>query len=249
MGDVKENQKVCLVTGAGRGIGRAIAIELAKNGHHVICVSKSETNCSSVANEILESGNSAEYMAVDVSDSHSIFEACKTFLGKYSAIDILINNAGITRDNLVLRMSDDDWKDVISVNLTSCFFWIKNLLHPMIKKRWGRIINISSVVGLIGNAGQANYSASKAGIVGLTKSVAREVASRGITVNAIAPGFIESSMTEKLSDDIKSEILKNIPAKKFGTPEDVAAAVGFLCSERARYINGHVLNVDGGMVA
>ena len=146
-------------------------------------------------------------------------------------------------------MSDDDWKDVISVNLTSCFFWIKNLLHPMIKKRWGRIINISSVVGLIGNAGQANYSASKAGIVGLTKSVAREVASRGITVNAIAPGFIESSMTEKLSDDIKSEILKNIPAKKFGTPEDVAAAVGFLCSERARYINGHVLNVDGGMAA
>ena len=221
MGDVKENQKVCLVTGAGRGIGRAIAIEL----------------------------NSAEHMAVDVSDSHSISEACKTFLGKYSAIDILINNAGITRDNLVLRMSDDDWEDVISVNLTSCFFWIKNLLHPMIKKRWGRIINISSVVGLIGNAGQANYAASKAGIVGLTKSVAREVGSRGITVNAIAPGFIESSMTEKLSDDIKSEILKNIPAKKFGTPEDVAAAVGFLCSERARYINGHVLNVDGGMAA
>jgi 3-oxoacyl-[acyl-carrier protein] reductase len=240
--------KICVVTGAGRGIGKAIAISLAKIGGHIICVSKSEESCGASAQDIRDQGYSAEHMAVDVSSAESVSAACKNILDKYSAADILINNAGITRDNLMLKMSQLEWQEVLDTNLNSCFYWTKNLLHPMMKKRWGRIINMASIVGLIGNFGQANYAAAKAGIIGFTKSIAREVASRGITANAVAPGFIRTDMTSKLSENIVAELLKNIPMKELGTPEDVAETVKFLCSHGAKYVTGHVINVDGGMV-
>jgi 3-oxoacyl-[acyl-carrier protein] reductase len=240
--------KICVVTGAGRGIGKAIACALAESGGHIVCISKSEENCGKSAAELRDKGFSAEHIAIDVSSPEDISSACKTILAKHSAVDVLINNAGIARDNVMLRMADADWKDVIDTNLSSCFHWIKNLLHPMLKKRWGRIVNMSSIVGIIGNFGQANYAAAKAGIIGLTKSVAKEVASRGITVNAVAPGFIQTDMTSKLGDSIVSEVLKNIPMKEFGTADDVAGTVRFLCSQAARYITGHVINVDGGLV-
>ncbi|MDR2778708.1 MAG: 3-oxoacyl-[acyl-carrier-protein] reductase [Puniceicoccales bacterium] len=239
--------KVCIVTGAGRGIGKAIALSLAEAGGYIICVSKSEESCSAVAQDIQIRGYSAEHIAVDVSSLEAVSVACKSILGKHSTVDILINNAGITRDNLMLRMSQQEWQEVLNTNLNSCFYWTKNLLHPMIKKRWGRIINMASIVGLVGNFGQANYAAAKAGIIGFTKSIAREVASRGITANAVAPGFIQTDMTSKLGENIVAELLKNIPMKELGMPNDVAETVKFLCSQGARYITGHVINVDGGM--
>ncbi|MDR1433128.1 MAG: 3-oxoacyl-[acyl-carrier-protein] reductase [Puniceicoccales bacterium] len=239
--------KICAVTGAGRGIGKAIAFALAEAGGHVICISKSEGSCGGSAAELKTKGFSAEHIAVDVASSKEIFKACKAILARHSAVDILVNNAGIARDNVVLRMCEEDWTDVIDTNLSSCFHWMKNFLHPMVKKRWGRIVNLSSVVGIIGNFGQANYAAAKAGIIGLTKSVAREVASRGITVNAVAPGFIKTDMTSGLGDGVVAEILKNIPMKEFGAADDVAGTVRFLCSQAAKYITGHVINVDGGL--
>jgi 3-oxoacyl-[acyl-carrier protein] reductase len=240
--------KVCVVTGAGRGIGKATAIALAEIGAHVICVSRTESSCGKAALEIQAMGLSAESMAVDVSSAGEVSDACEIILGKHSAVDILINNAGITSDNLMLRMSTQEWTDVINTNLSSCFHWTKPLLYQMVKKRWGRIVNLSSVVGIAGNAGQANYAAAKAGVIGFTKSVAREVASRGITVNAVAPGFIQTDMTSALGENVIAEILKNIPMREFGRTEDIANAVRFLCSDGARYITGQVLNINGGMV-
>jgi 3-oxoacyl-[acyl-carrier protein] reductase len=241
-----EKNRVAVVTGAGRGLGAAIAKKLARQSMHVICVSRSQ-NCEQIAQKIVASGGSAEAMAVDVSDGAAVHLACEKFLEKHGVIDVLVNNAGINRDALLLRMEEKDWDAVIQTNLNSCFYWTKPLLRGMTQNRWGRIVNISSVIGKIGNFGQANYAAAKAGMIGFTKSVAREVASRGVCVNCVAPGFIESDMTAALSEKIVDEMKKLIPMKRMGVPEDVAHAVSFLCSEEASYITGEVLTVDGGM--
>ncbi len=241
------DNKVALVTGAGRGIGKSIAELLANKGLHVICVSRSANSCGTVAEAINESGGSAESLAVDVADKQAVAAASEQFLKAHGTVDILINNAGITRDGLLFRMSDEDWDDVIATNLTSCFSWIKNLARPMTRKRWGRIINISSVIGLNGNAGQANYAAAKAGMIGLTKSLAKEFAARSVTVNAVAPGFIETDMTSELKEDQQKAILGLIPLKRMGTVEEIAHMTGFLASEEAGYITGQVFTVDGGM--
>ena len=222
--------KVALVSGAGRGIGREIALELAKAGCTVICVSRNESSCGSVAEEIRACGGKAE------------------ILKKYGAVDILVNNAGITRDNLLMRMSDEEWNAVISTNLSSCFYLSRNLVRAMMGKRWGRIINISSVSGIAGNAGQANYSAAKAGIIGFTKTLARELAARNITANAVAPGFIETDMTAKLPENIMEAAKAAIPLKRFGKPDDIARVCAFLASEEASYITGQVISVNGGLV-
>lgn len=238
--------RVALVTGAGRGIGAAIAKKLASSAGTVVCVSRS-SNCEKIAQEIRDLGFSAEGLAVDVSDEEAVEKACRTLLEKYEAIDILVNNAGITRDALVMRMSTTDWDDVLRTNLSSCFYWTRHLLRGMNQKRWGRIINITSVVGKMGNFGQANYAAAKAGIIGFTKSVAKEVASRGVCVNAVAPGFIESDMTSGLPEKVAEEMKNHIPMRRMGVPDDVAHMVRFLCSDDASYITGEVITVDGGM--
>lgn len=241
------NNRIALVTGAGRGIGRAISERLAACGVHVICVSKNEASCAAAAEAISAAGGSASHHAVDVADAAAVASACEQILAQHETIDILVNNAGITRDMLLLRMSDSDWQSVMDTNLSSCFHWTKGLLRPMTRKRWGRIINISSVVGLSGNAGQCNYAAAKAGMLGFTKALAREVASRAITVNAVAPGFIQTDMTSGLEAETQQAILKNIPLKRFGESAEIAAAVGFLASEEAGYITGQTFSVDGGM--
>ncbi len=240
--------KVALVSGAGRGIGREIALELAKAGCTVICVSRNESSCGSVAEEIRACGGKAESFAFDVSDSGQVKEKCAEILKKYGAVDILVNNAGITRDNLLMRMSDEEWNAVISTNLSSCFYISRNLVRAMMGKRWGRIINISSVSGIAGNAGQANYSAAKAGIIGFTKTLARELAARNITANAVAPGFIETDMTAKLPENIMEAAKAAIPLKRFGKPDDIARVCAFLASEEASYITGQVISVNGGLV-
>lgn len=240
--------KVALVSGAGRGIGREIALELAKAGCTVICVSRNESSCGSVAEEIRACGGKAESFAFDVSDSGQVKEKCAEILRKYGAVDILVNNAGITRDNLLMRMSDEEWNAVISTNLSSCFYLSRNLVRAMMGKRWGRIINISSVSGIAGNAGQANYSAAKAGIIGFTKTLARELAARNITANAVAPGFIETDMTAKLPENIMEAAKAAIPLKRFGKPDDIARVCAFLASEEASYITGQVISVNGGLV-
>jgi 3-oxoacyl-[acyl-carrier protein] reductase len=240
--------RVAVVTGAGRGIGRGIAEALAKDGAHVICVSKSESSCGAAADSIREQGGSADALAVDVSSGEQIRNACEALLEQHECVDILVNNAGITRDNLLFRMEEDDWNDVINTNLTSCFHWIKALGRPMTRKRWGRIVNVASVVGLTGNAGQANYSAAKAGMIGLTKSLAREFSARSVTVNAIAPGFINTDMTSELDERVKEGALGAIPLKRFGTVADIAEMAAYLCSDKASYVTGQVFTVDGGMV-
>ena len=240
--------KVALVSGAGRGIGREIALELAKAGCTVICVSRNESSCGSVAEEIRACGGKAESFAFDVSDSGQVKEKCAEILKKYGVVDILVNNAGITRDNLLMRMSDEEWNAVISTNLSSCFYLSRNLVRAMMGKRWGRIINISSVSGIAGNAGQANYSAAKAGIIGFTKTLARELAARNITANAVAPGFIETDMTAKLPENIMEAAKAAIPLKRFGKPDDIARVCAFLASEEASYITGQVISVNGGLV-
>jgi len=243
-----ENQ-VAIVTGAGRGIGHAIAVRLASEGARVASVSRTEANARRTADEInAVRADAATAYAVDVSDHPSVQLIGGRILEEFGRIDILVNNAGVTRDGLSMRMSVDDWDTVLNTNLKGAFNFVQAVQRPMIKQRSGRIINISSVIGLIGNAGQANYAASKAGLIGFTKSLARELARRGITVNAVAPGLIETDMTAVISDEIRKTILGRIPLATLGQPDDIAAAVAFLASAEAKYITGQVLAVDGGMV-
>lgn len=240
--------QIAVVTGAGRGIGRAIALKFAAEGADVACVSRTAENSEKVAGEIRALGRKAWAYAVDVSDAASVNAAADKILSDAGRVDILVNNAGVTRDGLLMRMSDEDWDTVLNTNLKGAFNFTRALSRSFIKQRSGRIINVASIIGLIGNAGQCNYAASKAGLIGFTQSAAREMASRGITVNAIAPGFIETDMTAGLKDEWKAELLKKIPLNCLGQSEDVAHAALFLASPGARYVTGQVLTVDGGMV-
>ncbi len=240
--------QIAVVTGAGRGIGRAIALKFAAAGADVVCVSRTQENSDKVAAEIRTLGRKAWAHAVDVSDSAAVAVAAGKILAEAGRVDILVNNAGVTRDGLLMRMSDADWDTVLDTNLKGAFLFTKAFTRAFLKQRSGRIINVASIIGLIGNAGQANYAASKAGLIGFTQSVARELASRGITANALAPGFIETDMTAALSDEMKAELLKKIPLNTLGQAEDIAHAALFLASPAARYITGQVLAVDGGMV-
>jgi len=241
------NDRTAFVTGASRGIGRACALALARAGAKVVVAARNRVKLEEVAGDIRALGRPAMVVEMDQSDSGSIESAFAAAAKEMGPITILVNNAAITKDTLALRMKREDWDTVIQTNLTGAFVCIQQVMLGMIRQRWGRIINISSVVGEAGNAGQANYVASKAGLIGLTKSVAQEIASRNITVNAVAPGFIETDMTAALAEDLKSNMLGRIPLKRFGTAEDVAAAVRFLASDEAGYITGHVLDVNGGM--
>ncbi len=239
---------VAIVTGAGRGIGEAIARRFAAEGARVAVVSRTEANSQSVSDSINAAhGEVSKPHAVDVADFDAVQAAAERILADFGRADILVNNAGITRDTLAMRMSSEDWDAVLDTNLKGAFNFIRAVLRPMVRQRSGRIINISSVSGLLGLAGQANYAASKAGLIGLSKSVAREIASRGITVNVVAPGFIETDMTSGLSEEIRNGALGQIPLSRFGAAGDVAAAVAFLASPEAAYISGQVLAVDGGM--
>ncbi|MEQ8191674.1 MAG: 3-oxoacyl-[acyl-carrier-protein] reductase [Candidatus Eremiobacterota bacterium] len=238
--------KVALVTGAGRGIGRIISLALAGEGAMVMVNDYIEENAKSVAEEIKAAGGEAESIQCNVANFEETADMIKAILKK-NPVDILINNAGITRDNLLVRMKESDWDEVLSVNLKSMFNCTQAVAKAMMKQRYGRIVNIASIVGLIGNEGQANYAASKSGIIGFSKTVARELATRGVTVNVIAPGFIQTAMTEKLSDEAREKLFASIPMKRLGTPEDIAPLVVFLCSDKAGYITGQVINVDGGI--
>ncbi|MBP7088508.1 MAG: 3-oxoacyl-[acyl-carrier-protein] reductase [Candidatus Omnitrophica bacterium] len=240
-------EKVVIITGAARGIGREIALDFAKEKAKVAIFDLNEESLKQTAAEL---GNYTEcaYYLVDVTKASQIEEAINKIIDKFSKIDILVNNAGITKDNLALRLSENDWDKVIEVNLRGAFLCSKFCAKYMIKQREGKIVNISSIIGLVGNAGQANYSASKAGLIGLTKSLAKELGSRNICVNAVAPGYIQTEMTDKLTDKVKEEMAKKIPLIRLGTPADVASAVLFLASNKADYITGQVLVVDGGMI-
>lgn len=240
--------QIAVITGAGRGIGRAIALKFASEGADIVCVSRTAENSEKVAAEVRALGRKAWALAVDVADSNSVNSAAEKISAEAGKVDILVNNAGITRDGLLMRMSDADWDAVLDTNLKGAFLFTKAFSRSFIKHRSGKILNITSVIGLIGNAGQCNYAASKAGMIGLTKAAAKEMASRGITVNALAPGFVETDMTAVLPADIKTDLLKKIPMGALVQPEDVAAAALFLVSPAARYITGQVLTVDGGMV-
>ena len=240
--------KVAVVTGAGRGIGRAVALAYARMGADVACVSRTEENSAKAAAEVEALGRRAWAVAVDVSDTAAVDAAAGKILDDAGRVDILVNNAGVTRDNLLMRMSEEEWDTVINTNLKGAFNFTKALTRPFIKQRSGRIINIASVIGLIGNAGQSNYAASKAALIGFTKSIAKELAPRGITVNAIAPGFIETDMTAALDDKVRGEILASVPLGRFGSPDDIAHAAVFLAMEPTGYVTGQVLTVDGGMV-
>ncbi|MCL4426226.1 MAG: 3-oxoacyl-[acyl-carrier-protein] reductase [Firmicutes bacterium] len=241
--------RVALVTGASRGIGRAIALALAQEGAVVAVNYAAQAQAAqAVVQAIEERGGQAVALPADVSDARQVEAMVKETLDRFGRIDILVNNAGVTRDGLIMRMKDSDWEQVISTNLRGAFLCARAVARPMLKQRGGRIINISSVVGLTGNVGQVNYASAKAGLIGLTKSLARELASRQITVNAIAPGFIETDMTRELSEETRQAMQKGIPLGRAGQPEDVAKAVVFLASAMADYITGQVLAVDGGMV-
>ena len=240
--------KVAVVTGAGRGIGRAIALAYARMGADVACVSRTEENSAKVAAEVEAIGQRAWPLAVDVSDTAAVDAAAKGILELAGRVDILVNNAGVTRDNLLMRMSEEEWDTVLNTNLKGAFNFTRALTRPFIKQRSGRIINIASVIGLIGNAGQSNYAASKAALIGFTKSIAKELAPRGITVNAIAPGFIETDMTAVLDDKVRQEVLGRVPLGRFGSSDDIAHAAVFLAMEPTGYVTGQVLTVDGGMV-
>jgi 3-oxoacyl-[acyl-carrier protein] reductase len=237
--------KTALVTGASRGIGRACAKLLASSGYRVVLASRNLDKLQELAREI--GGGQAEAIAIDMESQSSIASAMASAAKDFGRIDILINNAGITKDGLAVRMKPADWERVLATNLSGAFYAIQQVLPAMMRERWGRIVNISSVVGEMGNAGQANYVASKAGLIGLTKSLAHEVGSRNITVNAIAPGFIETDMTQVLSQELRDKMIANTPLRRIGTPDDVAHAVKFLVSDEASFITGHVLDVNGGI--
>ena len=239
--------RIALVTGASQGIGRACALELAKSGATVVLAARNLDKLQAVASEITAAGGQARTYALDVSNEDSIKSTTKTILADLGKVEILINNAGITKDGLAMRMRTSDFEDVLRTNLTGAFLLSQAVISPMLKARWGRIINITSVVGETGAAGQTNYAASKAGLIGLTKSLARELASRGITVNAVAPGFIQTAMTDDLTDAQKAAILAHIPLARYGIDADIASAVAFLAGESAGYITGHTIDVNGGM--
>ena len=241
-----ENQ-IAVVTGAGRGIGRAIALKFAAEGADIVCISRTKENSARVADEVRVLGRKAWAQAVDVADAKAVADCGERILGETGRVDILVNNAGVTRDGLLMRMSEQDWDTVLDTNLKGAFLFTKAFARSFIKQRSGRVINVSSIIGLIGNAGQCNYAASKAALIGFTKSVARELASRGITVNALAPGFIETDMTADLDEDVRGAVLQKIPLNSFGQPDDIANAALFLAGAAARYITGQVLSVDGGM--
>ncbi|MGI6066195.1 MAG: 3-oxoacyl-[acyl-carrier-protein] reductase [Bacillota bacterium] len=245
-------ERVAIITGGSRGIGRAIARELAKQGCRValnyFAAGSNEEEAREVVSLIKENGGQAEAFGADVVQAHEVEAMTRQVIEHFGRVDILVNNAGITRDSLLMRMKEEDWDQVMDTNLKGTYNCAKSVLKFMMKQRYGRIVNIASVVGIIGNAGQTNYGASKAGVIGFTKSLAREVASRNITVNAVAPGFIETSMTGELSEDARQVLLRQIPLQRMGTPEDVAHLVGFLVSDYAAYITGQTIGVDGGMV-
>ncbi len=240
--------KVALVTGASRGIGRAISLALSAAGAAVALISRTKEVLAEVQAEITRQGGRAEVYPCDIQDPEKVAATVKAVATDLGGLHILVNNAGMTRDNLIMRMSADDWAAPLNTNLTGAFNCLKAVTRPMMKQRWGRIINITSVVGVTGNAGQANYAASKAGLIGLTKSAAKELASRGITVNAVAPGYITTDMTAGLSEEIRLKLTESIPLGRLGTPDDIAPAVVFLASDEASYISGQTLLVDGGMV-
>jgi 3-oxoacyl-[acyl-carrier protein] reductase len=242
------NNQIAVITGAGRGIGRAIALKFAAEGADVVCVSRSQENAQKTAAEVSALGPKAWAKAVDVADSAAVMAAAEQILEETGRVDILVNNAGITRDGLLMRLSEEDWDAVLTTNLKGAFSFTKAFSRGFLKQRSGRVINISSVIGLVGNAGQCNYAASKAALIGLTKATAKEFASRGVTVNALAPGFIETDMTAVLTPELKADLLKRIPLNALGSAEDVAHAALFLAGPGARYITGQVLVVDGGMV-
>ncbi|MDA1190751.1 MAG: 3-oxoacyl-[acyl-carrier-protein] reductase [Candidatus Poribacteria bacterium] len=240
--------KVALVTGASRGIGKAIALAYGRQGAKVMLCSRTESTLNAVADEIRAAGGEAQVFAGDVSDLSVADEAVASTVVAFGRMDILVNNAGITRDTLIIRMKDDDWANVIETNLTGPFAFTRAAAKVMMKQRYGRIINVSSVVGMMGNAGQVNYAASKAGLIGITKSLAKELGSRNVTVNAIAPGFIVTDMTDGLSDDMKAKVSSAIPLGDFGNADDIAAAACYLASDEARYVTGQTLQVDGGLL-
>ncbi len=240
--------KVALVTGASQGIGEAIAKRLAAQGATVVCAARTLRNLQVVANAITEAGGKADVVVADLADTASVRAAIAATVERHGAIHILVNNAGITRDKLLIQMKEEDWDAVLDTDLKGAWAAVQAATKPMMKQRWGRIINIASVVGQMGNPGQANYVAAKAGLIGLTKSVARELASRNVTANAVTPGYIETAMTAGLPEDVKAEFTKQIPLGRMGTGEDIAAAVAFLASEEAGYITGQTLSVNGGML-
>jgi 3-oxoacyl-[acyl-carrier protein] reductase len=240
--------RVAFVTGASQGIGRACALKLATSGAAVVVAARNQDKLNELVKEITATGGKTAAFALDVTDEEQVKSAIKAAVAQFGKIDILVNNAGITRDQLVMRMKRADWDAVLQTNLTSAYLCIQQVATSMLKQRWGRIINIASVFGQMGQAGQANYSASKAGLIGLTMAIARELGSRNITCNAVAPGFIETAMTEVLGDEFKQSAAKQIPLGRVGSPADVASAVAFLASDDASYITGHVLNVNGGML-
>lgn len=240
------SDRVAIVTGSARGIGRAIALKLAEDGATVV-VNDIAESAQGVAEEIKAMGRQGMAILADVSSPQDVTRLVNETITTCGKVDILVNNAGITRDQLILRMSDEDWDRVLTVNLKSAFLCTRAVLRAMIKQRWGRVISIASIVGIVGNQGQANYASAKAGIIGFTKSIAKEVASRSITANAIAPGFIDTEMTQRLEEKQRQELMKRIPLGFLGAPQDVAEVVSFLASDKARYITGQVINVDGGM--
>ena len=242
------NNKVAIITGASQGIGRTIALVFAKSGANVICIARSESKIKELCLEITDQGGQASPIACDVGDGDAYANAIKSVANEYGKLDILINNAGITRDALLMRMNDTQWDEVLNTNLKGAFHGIKSAIRPMMKNKYGRIINITSIVGLTGNPGQANYAASKAGLIGMTQSIAKEVGTRGITVNCIAPGWIDTEMTVDLPEDSKKDLLDRIPIGKIGKPEDIAHAAVFLASDEASYITGQTITVDGGRV-
>ncbi len=239
--------RVAFVTGASRGIGKSIAQRLAKDGRHVVLVSRTAGPLSDLAEQIRSQGGAASFKAVDVGDAAALAKAVEEVVAEQGRLDILVNNAGITRDNLVLRMSDAEWDEVLNVDLKSAFVAIRAAARPMMKNRFGRIVNIASTSGVVGNAGQANYAAAKAGLLGLSKTIARELGSKGITCNVVAPGYVETDMTQNLPAEIKAKLQEMVAVRRLGTPEDIAAAVAYVSSDEAGYLTGQTIVVDGGM--